>query len=159
MDPATAFQLACGAVQLIDFGIKTAKELHEISKSPSGMTRENERLESYITSLQRCNSSLSREWRVIGKSELALTPEQQQLKQVSVELERLSNDLLNKLANLKGRSSHRQLKVLSTYYRTLREKSGIEDISNRIQKQKQLLDTGMLIALWFVGPFMGSALH
>lgn len=48
MDPATAFQLACGTIQLIEFGIRTTKDLREIWKSTQSLTAEYERLSDGI---------------------------------------------------------------------------------------------------------------
>ena len=51
MDPATIFSVAVNALQLVDYGVKVAKTLHEIYKR--GSTIHNESLRAEAQSLIR----------------------------------------------------------------------------------------------------------
>ena len=51
MDPITAFSVACGAIQVIDFGIRTASEVYEVTKSAQGLSKKNARLQEQARSL------------------------------------------------------------------------------------------------------------
>ena len=59
MDPGTAFQLVCGAIQLIDFGISTAKAFHDIYKSKDALASENDRLDQETQKLRAASTQIT----------------------------------------------------------------------------------------------------
>ena len=58
MDPVTAFSVACGAIQVIDFGIRTASEVYEVTKSAQGLSKKNARLQEQARSLDAMTQAL-----------------------------------------------------------------------------------------------------
>ena len=52
MDPVTAFSIACGVIQVVDFGFKITRKIWTIVRSSSGTSAEYEELEAATSTLQ-----------------------------------------------------------------------------------------------------------
>jgi len=53
MDPLSALSVTCSFIQFIDFGAKVLEELKGIRRSPKGMTKEDEILQSRVDEMRR----------------------------------------------------------------------------------------------------------
>lgn len=148
MDPATAFQLACGAITLVDFGIRTARDLYEIWESSASMTADNVRLEQETLRLEHANTRLKTHLSNVQGVDQKLTLNQRQLKAVVLEIDRLTSELLCRLARLRSTGRRRKRDVPGLYVKSLRERPGIRKIQAQLEKQQKMLDTSMLINLW-----------
>lgn len=78
MDPATAFQLACGAIQLVDLGLKATRTCREIHKNGSSLTTKNEQIEHEARQLKKILSELSSKL-AAHDDKTGLTSDQRQL--------------------------------------------------------------------------------
>ena len=58
MEPVTAFGIACGTIQVVDFGTKVAYKVYRIVQSSSGTLKENEELETATVTLQGLMTAL-----------------------------------------------------------------------------------------------------
>ena len=111
MDPATAFQLVCGALQLIEFGVGTAKAFHDIYKSKDALTSENERLGQLAELLRTASSQISSRLQSLAGAQP--TQEKRQLRDIAERCERSAKNLLKRLDKLKvtGTLSKRKVPV------------------------------------------------
>ena len=146
MDPATAFSVACGVIQLIDFGIKTTKAFHEIYGSKNSLTAANEKLDHETQLLDTTSQSVTSRLESLANSQL--TPDQIHLKTIAEECKRHCQDLLERLDKLKLKGVHRKRDVPVQWFRLVRHKGDIERIQDQLMRCQKLLDTQMLVSLW-----------
>ena len=152
MDPATAFSIACGVVQLIEFGLSTAASFQEIYKSNTALTFEIDNLNSKTTSLDTAISSLSTRLSDTATTK-SLSRDQKQLHQVALDCNKLSQDLLDQLDKLKISGRLRKRDVPAQWLKVTREKAKIERTCGNLSRLKAALDTQMLVNLWCVALF------
>ncbi|KAI9683526.1 MAG: hypothetical protein M1822_006066 [Bathelium mastoideum] len=125
MDPATAFSVACGALQLTQQciqGVKTAKEIY---KSASGLTSTNERMERDVKDVEHASAS-------VKNGLLTL--------QLSIEL----CSLLDRLRlGKQGKQRHLFKKLKDNYV----QKNNIKDFEEQLERCRRQLDTNLLVVL------------
>ena len=124
MDPATAFQVFCGAIQLIQFGIGTTKAFQDIYRSKNALTSEYNQLSHEMTSLRTTSSQISS--RLQRLNQAPLTREQAHLHDVAKDCDRLAGDLLKRLDGLKLTGHQRHRDVPLQWLKLMREKGRIE---------------------------------
>lgn len=147
MDPASTFQVAIGAAQLVELGVKIAKELHEIWKSGSSLTAENAALDRDTTHLNHTNSILKAHLNKLQTSGVDLTENQKQVKSVAQEIDTLATELLQKLGNLKIVEQPRKRDIFKKYMKSMREDSSLKNIQTQLERRQNLLNTDILFAL------------
>ncbi|KAI9652360.1 MAG: hypothetical protein M1831_006838 [Alyxoria varia] len=145
MDPATAFQVACGVLQLIEFGVDTAKLFQQIYTSKSSLTAETQRID-YETQLLKTTSA-SVTFRLKSVSKTQLNPKQAHLCQIAEECDDLAQRLLSTLDSLKQTGPQRRRDVPAQWWKFRREKGKIEDIRVQLERRQELLNTQMLAKL------------
>ncbi|KAL9110593.1 MAG: hypothetical protein Q9227_004951 [Pyrenula ochraceoflavens] len=145
MDPVTAFSLACGVVQLIDFGIKTTKTFHDIYKSKNAQTLEHQQLEREMQMLDASLASVTS--RLDTKAQDALTPDQARLQRLAAECKGYARTLLGEINELKLTSPVRKRDVPSLWLKVMRRKSKIDAVQPQLVRCRGLLDTQMLVNL------------
>ena len=141
MDPLSAFGLACGIVQIVDFSSKILSESKELWKN--GNTKANEDLED-IT-----------KW--IGDMQLALEPPSgqanagrvsQQAETELLELARnckeVSDELLAELEDLKP---NRKREIPLKSVKRIRRRSTLDEMKRKMDSFRKFLDTRILIDL------------
>ena len=148
MDPATAFQLVCGALQLVEFGVGTAKAFHDIYKSKEALTSENERLDQQTQLLRTVSSQISS--RLHGFTQTQPTPEKTQLLDLARRCNQAAKNLLERLNKLKVTGPRSKRKVPVQWAKLLLEKGKIEKDQVQLERCRELLDTQMLVNVWYV---------
>lgn len=148
MDPATAFQLACGAIQLIDFGLKTTKTFHEIYKNDSSLSDRNEHLQQEAQRLQNHVSALSSKLNASSQITNGLSPDQKRLQRVVRECAELDETLLQKLEGLSLSGKKRKRDIPGLWIKASREGNNIKNIQSRLQSCHQQLDSELLANVW-----------
>ena len=146
MDPATAFQLACGAVQLIGFGCKTAKAIRQIYKNNSALLDANEQLDKESKQVQTTTISIRQ--RLGSTPSDQLTEDQRRLQRVVQDCCDLNDELLQKLNGLKVSGTKQKRHIPKILLKSMRDKSNIEDIHNRLKSCLFLLNTELLSGIW-----------
>lgn len=149
MDPATAFSVVCGVVQLIEFGLFTASKFREIYKSSSALTAEADGLHSETSRLDRATSSLATRLSNIATVD-SLTHDQKRLRQIALECNKLSQHLLSRLDKLKISGPLRKRDVPAQWMKIMRERDNIDKTQGQLNRMKDVLDTQMLVNLWCV---------
>ena len=152
MDPATAFQLAVGVVQLIDTGIAIGRAFREIYKSNSSLTRHYERLENEILLLNTVNSNLVAEMSSKSAGGDILDHDEQLLMNMAKESQGDAQQLADYLDGLKSPGRLRKRDVPGQFFKLRRAREAIEDIDRHLRGRKDIMDTQLLTALWYVWP-------
>ena len=147
MDPVTTVQVVCGAIQLIDFGIGAAKAFHEICNNKDALTADNTRLESETQSLRMASSQVSSQLQGLSTK---LSEEQLQLQKVAQRCEQVANDLITRLDRLKVVGPLSRRRVALQWIKLMREKGAIEKDQEQLQRCRELMDTQMLVNLWYL---------
>ena len=145
MDPATTFSLACGTLQVIGFGIQTAKAFHEIHKSSTSTPADHERFEEEAVQLGKASSSLSALLNDLQAVEGKLNRDQKQLRNIARECDDAVHDMTNKLDGLKISGPGRKRDVTGQWVKIVRERSNIDIIKKTLESKQQLLNTQMLV--------------
>ena len=150
MDPATAFQLCCGVVQLIEVGIKTARNVREIWKNSSSIPVELDVLDKETGHLQRNVHSLEDHLEILKAIDGGLDRDQHLLVKTAREGNRLTHDLLTRIDGLKQHGQSRKRDMPSQLLKIQRSKRRIDELSVTLQRKKELLNTSLLVNLWYV---------
>ena len=148
MDPATAFQLTCGVIQLIGFGIKTAKACHEIHKSKNALTLEYENLDRETRLLRTTSTSIIDRLNALPR--VHLNPEQGHLLQIAENCSQHAQTLLREIDRLKLMGVHHKRNAPVQWTKSMFRKGKIQDVQAQLAKYQKLLDTQMLSSLWYV---------
>lgn len=101
MDPLSAFSLACGVLQVVDFSCKLISATKSLYQK--GSLEENDDLETQISHLSALRSALN------SKRALNYTSYQdyQELLKLAAECDAIAQELLGELDNLEVSNSHR----------------------------------------------------
>ena len=144
MDPATTFS----AIHLIDFGIRAVKAFHEIYISKDALTTDNTRSDLETQALRTASSQVSSQLQGLIPSQLS--PEQAHLKRVAEKCDQLAKDLITRLDKLKVVVPRSRRKVPVQWMKLMREKGTIQKDHEQLQRCKALLDTQMIVTLWYI---------
>lgn len=149
MDPLTAFSLACGIIQVVDFGsraVKTCRELHK-----DGSSSANEDLEEMAKHLTGLRTRLS-------------LPDpgqhnQDELLDLGSKCSDTTQALMTELQKLKVNDRHKKRQVFGKTIKTLWKKGAIDEIEKRLDRYREILDTRVLLDLRFVYCWRLISLH
>ena len=151
MDPATVFQIACGAFQLVDICYKGAKTIRELHQSRSGLTRENERIKRATQDLDQASSSVKNGILSLRSLDTnSLTRDERRLQNVCEDCIRISGEIYRQLNPLQHEKNSK-LKLMGQVRSTFTRKSKIEDLHRELDERRKQLDTDLLITLRYVG--------
>ena len=148
MDPATAFQLTCGAIQLIEFGIRTSNTFREIYKHRSSLSTDNERLEEETQRLSELTCALSMKLSQSSTNENPLKPDEKRLQQVTQACSEAAAEILEKIANLKPSGKKRRRDIPGLWLKASRERDSIDKAKARLDGLQKQLDSRMLSNVW-----------
>jgi hypothetical protein len=144
MDPVTAFSLACGVIQVVDFSLRLlskSKEVHE-----KGSLVENDNLE-YLT---RHLSALELELQTpLNHNSHGRTQPQdeQDLKQLADKCSETAQTLLTELAKLKVSDPKRKRQMIKVTLRAILKRSTLKEIEGRMNSYRDMLNTKILVEL------------
>ena len=147
MDPLTAFSLACGVIQVIDFSTKTLIKCQEIYKE--GSLSEYQSLENLTKHLIDVRGKLNYP---SGSQNIGnpITVNDQSLIELSEKCSSTADELVGRLHMLRIQGPHRRRQAISKTVKLLWEKGEIEEIQKRLDGYRTALDTQILISLRFV---------
>jgi len=144
MDPLTAFSLACGVIQVIDFSTKVLSQCREIYKN--GSLSENESIESMAEVL----TTLRADMQPTTSSTGTPTAGDKDLIQLSIKCSEMAKELIGELQSLKAGSTGSRWKAVSSTYRSLRKKSTIDRMQRQLEEYRKIMDTKVLADLRLV---------
>jgi len=144
MDPLTAFSLACGVIQAIDFSTKVLSQCREIYKN--GSLSENESIESMAEHLTTLGADLQPNTSSTGTQ----TAGDKDLIQLSIKCSEMAKELVAELQSIKAGSTSSKWKAVSATLRNLKKKSTIEGMQRQLDGYRNILDTKVLADLRLV---------
>lgn len=149
MDPASAFALACGIVQLVDTGISAAKLCHQIHENESSLPLHHQRIEYEAESLRNATASLTAHFHDLKLVDNKLSPNQARLNEAARECDTIAQELLGELSRLKlGKKRKRD--IPTQLWNTHVKKQDIDILKRKLQHCQSVLDTQMLNQLLYV---------
>ena len=149
MDPLTAFSLACGVIQVVDFSTKVVVKCREIYKD--GASSENKEIESLAKHLKDVYMELDSANAVVKPGPMfQLHRDDQDLQKLAQQCSETAKELITQLQKLKIQGQPRKRDVLRRTVKVVWKKSAIEDIERRLEHYRRTLDTRILINLRFV---------
>ena len=149
MDPLTAFSLACGVIQVIDFSTKTLMECREIYRE--GTLSDHRNLEDLIKHLIDIREKLDLP-DATRRTESPIAADDQSLIELSRQCSATAGQLVEKLHSLGIQGPRKSRKAILKILKSLWEKGEIEDIQKRLDRYQTALDTQILVSLrsvWF----------
>ena len=144
MDPLTAFSLACGVIQVIDFSTKVLFQCREIYKN--GSLAENESIEAMAEHLTTLRADLQPSTTAIGTQTAGDT----ELLLLSDRCSEMAKELVVAVGGLKVGSSASKWKAGRVVFRGLRKKGTIEGLQRDLDGCRRVLDTKVLADLRLV---------
>lgn len=143
MDPASAFSLACGVIQLVDLACKVgigAKELYQ-----KGSIVRNQELEEQVSTLRGLQNLVNLKRVLPQPRNITETQEDRQLVEIAGKCDEVAEKLLTELETLKMPVSRNALKALGKSFKARLRLHTIEDLQAEMGKYKNILDTRILI--------------
>ena len=144
MDPLTAFSLACGVIQVVDFSAKTLSKCKELYHQ--GSLSEYQELEDLTNHLVDVRDEL--ELTTVKQNSADLrAAEDQSLLEVAGQCSKTAEDLVEKFRSLKIEGSHKKRQAVLKTVKLLWEKGELRDTQRRLDGYRNVLDTRILINL------------
>lgn len=149
MDPLSAFSLACGVIQVVDFSTKIVVKCREMYKD--GALSENKEIESMAKHLTKLSTDLKLASAVPNPGPMPqLYYDNQDLLKLAQQCSGTATELIGELQKLSIQGPHRKRDVVRKAVKAVRKKSTIEDIQRRLEQYRRTLDTRILVNLRFV---------
>ena len=147
MDPLTAFSLACGIVQFVDFSSKLVSKGYELSISAEGALAENLDLETVTTDLSRLADRLSQ-----NEELTCFTEDQQELRDLASSCQTLADQLMDKLQKLKvdKAAKYRRWKSIRQALKTVWSKKDLDEMVAKLATFRSQLELRLLVSLKWV---------
>lgn len=147
VDPATAFQIGCGAIQLAELCYKGIKTVHEISKNASGLTDVHERIVSETKSIQDSSTSVHDGLAKLISAGSSLSADQKRLEDACKACVAASSDLTTTLDRLRVDKQDKTRARLKKLFGNFAERHKIRELQEKIEKLRKQVDTDLLIVL------------
>ncbi|KAL9060577.1 MAG: hypothetical protein Q9162_000528 [Coniocarpon cinnabarinum] len=146
MDPATAFQIACGAFQLADLCCRTAQTGYEIYKSADGLTHDKSRTEQAAAHIASVAASVELRLDTFQTPDSApLSLDQQRLKSTCEESVQCSTELRHLLDRIKSKKERGMRDVAMAMWRNKRAATEIDNLKQRSEEYRRRLDSDLLV--------------
>ena len=143
MDPFSAFSLACGIIQVVDFSTRVLGMCKDMYKN--GSLTQNQDLE------ERAKHLLDLQGRLkpadYHRASTSVQTSDTRLQQVARECSATADQLVQRLRGLKIEGPHRKRDVSKKIFKAFWERRDIRDIEKRLNAYKQALDREILINL------------
>ena len=147
MDPLTAFSLACGVIQVVDFSTKAVTLCAQLYRD--GTLAQYKDLEETAKQLSDLRTALKLS--AAGQStKLNQIPSETLLTKIATDCSDNAELLVIRLRAFKIAGSHRKRQVIRKTFKALREKREIQEIQNRLDSYRRALDSQILVNLRFV---------
>ena len=143
MEPLTAFALACGVIQIVDFSTKALTKCKEIyDHGALSEYHDVEEISSHLTDLQKG-------LRLSSPGDTGI-PSDRGLLDLATQCSATAAQLVTKLQALRTDGPRKKRDALKKTVRYFWEKKDIQDIQKRLDSYRNALDTHILINLRLV---------
>ena len=143
MDPLTAFSLACGVIQVVDFSIKALSKCKEIYQE--GSLSDCKELESMTKHLIDVRAKLD-----LPNSKQGVQASDATLLELAGHCSETADQLVSKLHSLKLDGPHKRRQAVLKAVRFLWERGEIQEIQKRLDGYRNALDSQVLVDLRYV---------
>ena len=146
MDPLTAFSLACGVIQVVDFSTKIVVKCRQIYKD--GATSENKEIETMAENL----TGLATDLKLPSLTENPGSADQlyhddQELLKLAGQCSETATELVNEIQKLSIQGRQRKRDAFRMTVKVVWKKDATKNIQKRLEGYRQTLDTRILINL------------
>ncbi len=146
MDPLTAFSLACGVFQVVDFSTKIVSKCREVYKH--GVSSENKEIESMAKHLADLATELKLPNPIQSPgSAPQLYQDDQELLKLAEQCSETAAKLIEELQKLRIQGQHRKRDAFRKAIKTIWKNDTIQDIQRDLERYRKTLDTRILITL------------
>lgn len=146
MDPFNALSIAASVVQFVDFTSKILSTTYELYKSADGASLENAERETVTKDLQALNKRLTNRSSRRG----SLAKEEYALETICRGCNVIADELLEKLERIRIKGKHTKWKSLRQALKSIWSESAIDEVSRRLARYRQELDTQLLVLIKYV---------
>lgn len=151
MDPFTAFSLACGVIQVVDFSMELLSKSREIYKK--GSLDEHNEIQSMANHLTNLRADLNLPINAPNPQYTQqLFDDEKTLEDLALKCSETSHELITELHSLQIQGPHRKRKALARSVKAMSKKGTIEDIQKKLNQYQKTLDTRILVNLRSVPP-------
>lgn len=148
LDPLTAFSLASGVVQLVDFSCKIISKGYEISRSKDGITDDIADIKTVTEHLGSVNDDLTRRLQQ-RKSSGSLDEDEKELVKICEECRLIGKDLLERLKTLEVKhGGHMKWKSLLKAFESMWKKGDLDAVAATLSKYQEQLNHRLLLSIW-----------
>ena len=148
MDPLSAFSLACGIIQVVDFSCKVVSKTKHIYER--GSLEENDDIEYLGRHLTNLNAGLQaphhQTSHTDGQSQVQ-PQEQRTLSELAFKCSTIAQELVRELEEVKVLRTDSRSKKLGKAYVTFRKKSKLEKLKKSLVDFQCVLDSKILLSL------------
>ena len=147
MDPVTGIGLAASVIQLIQFGISTAKTCHELYEK--GSTSEHEDLKFNADHLESLANTLQQSLQQASpaQSSLSLRGPEQDLTDLAKKCEDCAIDLQHELRKYQSSPQQSRFRAAGKSFRHLIKGDKIGKLQERLEQYQKTLETSLLFRL------------
>ena len=142
MDPITGISLAASVVQLVQFGISSAKAFQEIYQH--GSTTEHTSAEFAAGLLASLTNSLQQSLHNTKTQPAVLSAEEKELIDLARKCEDCANRLQYELRKLQAQPQVSHLKAVRIAARSIWKKNTIAKIQEQLENYRRILETSLL---------------
>ena len=147
MDPLTAFSLACGVMQVVDFSTKTLLKCKELYQEGSlAHYQELEDLTKHLVDLREKLelTTVKQNPGILGAAE------DRSLLEVAGQCSNTAEHLIKEVRSLKIEGLHKKRQAVLKTAKFLWKKGELQDLQKRLDSHRNVLDTQVLINLRYV---------
>lgn len=149
MDPLSAFALACGVIQVVDFGLKVVVKCRELYKD--GASSENKEISTMARHLKCLTVDLKLPDTVQTPGSVAhVYNDEGELPGLAQKCSETADELIGELDKLSIRGPRKRRDAIRKAIKASWGKNTVGDIQRRLEAHRELLDTSVLINLRFV---------
>ena len=141
MDPLSAFGLACGVIQVVDFSLKIVSKFKEIYEN--GSLKANDDMEDLTKRIRELYVDLEPPSSQTSVGDVSMESQNELLDLARV-CKETSDELLGELQKLK---STRKRDILGKIPATMRRQKILDSLESRLESYRKLLDTKILLRL------------
>ena len=141
MDPLSAFGLACGVIQVIDFSLKIVSKSKEIYEN--GSLKANDDMEDLTKRIRELYVDLEPPSSQTSVGDVSMEP-QNELLDLARKCKETSDELLEELQKLK---STRKRDILRKIPATMRRQKVLSSLESKLESYRKILDTKILLRL------------
>ena len=147
MDPVSAFSLACGVIQVVDFSLKISSTCRKLYRK--GSLSNNDVIEGWAENLKKLCGNLHPPV-TDGVPVDTLPANEQELRNLAASCSITAHDLINELDGLKVSGPRKKREAFKQGFRSIWKKDAIEEIQKRLDSYQKSLDTRILIYVRYV---------